>query len=1736
MTMGSKASVLALLVAAAGLTAGESARTPHTAGSFGAFAAIPEDRVDIEASGVLANGTFAAMDLRTVKALLGAGGEAVLKPPDGGSNRHGGTVHYRIAFREPVEVGSMFVRPLNGCADGWSFFCLAQGAEFPGNPAQTNDWIAISSVRMSDAYDCVLQAGVKTRAVLCVHRFGAAGKSGLSRWRIVAARVQNLTPLAIAQAEEFPRGTDPAVVTRGGEWVNTAPDDEGRIGTRPISSVAPLWFILSWPEPREFVGVRVKGSFSQYRLHAWTGPEDGNPAVSQPDQWRRLSGTVIESCESDRESEQFVAFPGTKTKALRLSVLETKPPNRQIVSISQFSAFADIGHAPAAVANTQEASFPPFQVAYTLGTGGVAALVIEDAAGRRIRNMFAQIEKTAGGHAEPWDLRDEDGNLVPPGQYRWRAICAPRLELIYQFTAYPNVEQHSPASTPWNRGPSDGWLANHGNQCAVCVVKDRVCIGAGGTEGGHAFIETDFNGAKLWGTHDGVNHLFSDGTMLFCQSGDRIRRWETADRTWRDVLALKPTLTRKGELVGRAAKDGQIWLAWWGEVPYLENAADVSDVDGDRCLPPTREIVRGAGDYGMDIYPRRDFLSLFRLGGHISGEPRTFIFIESTEGKGPKQFAMLVFTRPVPIGSLVFPRHEDASNIIFQASILKPGARMPPDPRRESDWTRVDLGGISAWNCVPLPPGAMTQALRLTFVREGEELLAEAESSDAGTGPGLDVERPDAGDADHSSVGAGPAATWKGRIEGMRLLRRRFRSALQDAVVRVNSGVYDAASGEWDAKRADPITPDRPGIFVMEWAEPRKIRGLAIKEIDGRRTEIDVFTGRKGEKVDIEGPNGWVHVASYEQPRRNFYQPDPGNNARARYLDGMVDFGREWETRAVRLRVVEQWSEKSGRPEGVREDRGGTKTDPCRCRIYGAVPLEYLGGEPPCDPLAVRRLCVYDGQTGRLLAEHPSEVRGPMAFHPSGGLFAVDGTGVVRVNIETAEKTPYVTDLEDARLLAFDRRGRLYVYDHGPDRRVVRVYDENGRFRNNIGRPGPRQAGPYEPTSFGELCAIAVDEEGEFLWAVYPHEDPRRVIKMRTDGTFVQDYLGNTHYGGGGVLDPWDKTRLWYKNVLFRVDWEQGIASVGALVSLAYHEASPWSDTAFRHSWRPIVCKGRTYLVSEGSVGSVYVYDEKSMTVRMASALGKASAFPYLKTPEVLKHLGGRPLGGFSFVWTDRNSDGCVKLEEVEFTPEEDPPAISRFCDDLTALSGNRRYEVAEFLADGSPLYRMVRMPFSAALRFSDGSYFRFANGFNEWLDASGRRRCSYRAGFGMDGLKIYPWSPGVVDLQFGISGHAVAHAGDLGEFFVVHANNGQMNIWTSDGFLAGNITRHMLDPEARGWPAEHGRGTRMDGLTLGQEHFHHYFCKTGEDDKYYIVAGHSWMSVIEVRGFDRFRRASGSFEVTPQALRDTAEWERAKARRAAYARPRVMHWRRKTEDWESAEPVASIPGMAALRACYDAAFLYLRWDLEENAGRLLENRGDDYRRCFKTGAAVDIQIGTDSSADPNRSGPAAGDLRIVVVPRPGKPFAVLYRPIAPGAAKDESWSTSTPAGGKVDFDQVTILQDAKVEVKAAGEHSMAYVVAAVPLNSLGWAPAPRVFYRADWGIMTTRDGFNTSGRWYWANTSATGVSDEPTEARLEPALWGYLLFEEDGSGPASPSLTPARTEVDEDIEELLEE
>lgn len=664
------------------------------------------------------------------------------------------------------------------------------------------------------------------------------------------------------------------------------------------------------------------------------------------------------------------------------------------------------------------------------------------------------------------------------------------------------------------------------------------------------------------------------------------------------------------------------------------------------------------------------------------------------------------------------------------------------------------------------------------------------------------------------------------------------------------------------------------------------------------------------------------------------------------------------------------------------------------------------------------------------------------------------------------------------------------------------------------------------------MTALAVDREGK-LWAVENSHSPKRIACFSPEGKFLREYLGPTQYGGGGVLDPGDTTRMFYGPLEFAIDWQTGATALKNLTS----------SGGIRPGEVPIRIDGRTYLVTrptgtyQQQCAVVHLYEKDRL--RPVAAIGRGDAFPPLTAPEFMRALGGKVPGDVQFIWTDASGDGVVQVEECRCEPLA-IGSLSDFDRGLNINAGATAFEVVRFLPNGAPEYAVKKYPLPVdprmdpVYRLFNGTFYRFGDGPKKpdaAFAADGTLLWSYAnegASVGPD-RSCGPLTPGQVVCQFGLAGHDVAGSGDLGEFFVMHTNFGGWNIWTADGLLAGQLFRDLRDPKRVSWSMrEHDRGMRLDDVTTGQEHFEGWFCRSAEDGRYYAVAGHNHASVVEVEGMDRFRRFGGEITVTEQdvararersadlvafnAAREPRVIDIQSVEAAAQARP----WSTLPVARQAADPLA--PDRAvSFQACHDRHNLYLRYDVR-GAGPF-KNTGNQWDRLFKSGACVDLMLGLGAAADPLRRAPEAGDKRVLVAPLAGKPTVVLYDAVVPGTKPADRWEAVSPVG-RTEFDRVRQIEKAAVSVApSSGGYS---VEVTLPLAEIGLVPKPGSRVKLDWGVLETDDeGSSVLARSYWSNTSTSTLADVPTEARLEPHLWGHAIFPgADTLGPKPPDAT----------------
>jgi hypothetical protein len=1640
-----------------------------------------------------------------------------------------------LAFAEPVAAASL----LSDWNVAWSPAGQA-AATGPGDKA----WQAVMPpANQFQPKLLPLPAGSAIASLRLGMPQGTRGPPARPTARLLAARLYNATPTAWINADSeytrYPAMGPPVsfparnLLTGSREWRNTGPDKDDRIPRPPVSDVHPSWVVVSWDESVRCRGLIAQGNVREFLLYAYTGPAGVNPSLAPDTQWRRLTVTPSSTVSQRKNTEEIkVAFSEIETRALRMLI--TRTTEGPVARLDGLTVVATLEGET--IPSPVERVVSGLPIPYAIESDGLVTLAITDASGRTIRNLMARRQRTAGEQRELWDLKDAAGALMQPGTYHFKGISHPPLVIRYLATPYPNVGNHSADNTPWENGHSGsgGWLADHSDDGAVATAGDNAYLGSACAEDGIALIETDLDGRKRWGRHnfiawtgpqrlaanrDGVYaHAWSTQSKEFPGGADFVWRVDRGTHETSTLLALPPTPERARGVRGMTAIDDRLLLAVMGEKNWLVNAISESDVDINQCVPRPRP--RGEKEK-HDPDPRRDFMRMFRITGTPPGQTRALASLGSERGPERRQHILLALQRPLPLGTLVFPM-PPPGEISVRFSTLKPGVAMPPDLNDEQLWETIPLDPKArGWAVLPLPPKTTTQALRISFTRGDDDDVADL----------LD------------EVGAsGTSGAWHGELEGMKILQRRFRSLLPEATIRFNSGSINAG-GEWDARRDRPLTADDPAIYAMEWAQPQPVRGLAIREIDAKRVEIDVFTGPETAAVDLADDTLWKPVAEFLPPRRYYYAPDENHNSEAHYLDGYVDFGPDITTRAVRLRMVEQWSTRADGRQGlygVRRDRGGLDLVPSRCHVYGVAPLQSISDahDQEEDPLGGQRLEIYDLRSGRLDRELPLSEGGPLATGPDGQVYAISGTRVVRLDLAEGNHTVVVEGLESPRALAVDADGRMFVFEAAPDLRVVRVYDQAGRLLRHLGTPGGFQVGAWDPTRFGNVTAMAIDARGQ-LWVAERQHEPKRTTIWNPDGSFRRELFGRTRYGGGGVVDPGNPNLLYYGPLEFELNPDTGLTRLRSLTWLGPGQAGE----------QPIYVEGRKYMVTRQSffrqsVGIVYRYDEGLL--RQAAAIGLADRFPPLAEPACRPLFAGKPLSDFQFIWSDLNANGAVDPEEVRLQPRR-IKAVTNFDPFLGVTGDGLAFEVARFLPSGVPVYEMRELPFAGSdvTRLLDGGFFEM--GVARGRDANGRTIWHYPTeGTGVHAFyKAGPLQPEQVVAEFSIIGHGRAPAGDLGEYLVTSSNTGAWHLWTADGLLADFIFLDQRDPRARRWnmPDRH-QGMVVENITTGQEHFWGAVTQAHDGRTFGVYRS---CNVFEIEGLDRFHRFQGTVTVTEDDVRRAFTSANASAAETAYREPRLMDCQLagstlvvdgSGSDWEAIPAAAQdlpAPFSATLKVARDAVNLYLLYQIG-NFGRF-ENSGEDMRQLFKTGACVDIMLGTDPQARGDRTVPVAGDQRLLFAMLGGRPTAVLYEAVVPeldGQAGDrfatEVFTTS--------FDRIRRIENARIAVQSQED---GYTVeAAIPLRELGLAAVDGELAKFDWGVLRgDPEGHSVMGRHYWSNQSTGIVSDVAAEAMLEPRLWGHLRFagrNAEPGKPPKPTLDAGGALPDTSLDALLKE
>jgi hypothetical protein len=834
---------------------------------------------------------------------------------------------------------------------------------------------------------------------------------------------------------------------------------------------------------------------------------------------------------------------------------------------------------------------------------------------------------------------------------------------------------------------------------------------------------------------------------------------------------------------------------------------------------------------------------------------------------------------------------------------------------------------------------------------------------------------------------------------------------------------------------------------------------------------------------------------------------------------------------------------------------------------------EYIGGLAARDGLLVvamthlDQLLFVDAKTKKFLGTAPLSAPRGLAFDAQKRFYALSGRKLVRFDfakwLPTSETSqlpaPEVlipeTRLEEPRQIAVDATGRIYISDWGNSHQV-KVFLPDGTLVRVIGKPGAPKAGPYDPLHLNHPDGMDVDSQGR-LWVTENDFQPKRVSVWSADGKLARTFYGPAEYGGGGKLDPEDRTRFYFHGMEFKLDWKKG---TDELVRV-FHRPDP-KDIELPSGYgsggvpeQPRYVGGRRYFANDhnsnptGGPGLAMVWQDVGGIARPVAALGRAQDWKLLKT-EPFKPLwpkGANPAGDYwqnatLFAWSDLNGDGHVQTNEVAF--QKAVVGSITVAPDLSFVASRvgtnvMRYAPQGFTKAGVPIYDLARGEILAtgaqgptssggdqALWHPDGwtvltTPCQPFSPYSLGAVFKGVPRWSYPSlwpGLHASHESPPPAFPGMVIGTTRLLGDFITPRGsDAGPLWCINGNQGNMYLFTADGLFVTEMFRDVRRGPTWSMPTAQ-RGMLLNELTLHDENFWPSITQT-RDGQVYLVDG-ARSSLVRVDGLESIRRLSETVltldaSILAQARAYFTDAEAAR-QQAQGRRPLQVSLRAAApvvdgilDDWPATAWVdIDKRGSAAyfdssskpydVRGAVAVANDRLYAAFRTADANLLRNTGEMPNALFKTGGALDLMIGADAAADPKRGKPVPGDARLLVTQVKGKPLAMLYRAVVPG--------TTDPVPFSSPWRTITLdrVEDVSAQVQLAGTNGNFEL--SIPLSALGLKAQPGQTISGDIGILRG-NGFQTVQRVYWANKASGITADVPSEAELTPRLWGRWEF-----------------------------
>ena len=972
--------------------------------------------------------------------------------------------------------------------------------------------------------------------------------------------------------------------------------------------------------------------------------------------------------------------------------------------------------------------------------------------------------------------------------------------------------------------------------------------------------------------------------------------------------------------------------------------------------------------------------------------------------------------------------------------------------------------------------------------------------------------------------------------------------------------IYNAGKPAWR-------TADDTGCWLTTHSAP-----TSITVVPGTRTAngkplvfMGAFVAEGGHGLQWLGEDGvklgGQHWVGGTWTGAQTLTADVGENAVGEHL---CYVGSVWEgelrltakTRAFRDAPV--FKQKLGDDPRIRENNPKAPKAPPRIEGFeGGDKIYVLGGiaagdgKLVCSMVRQNELLVVNIREGKIASRIALPNPRGLAFDNKGRLLALSGKLLVRFDTLSGKgKTVVSRGLQDPRHVAVDAKGNFLISDRG-DSHQVKMFSSAGKLLSAIGKPGAPAAGPYDPLHMNNPNELAVDTQNR-LWVAENSNHPRRVSVWTDQGKLVRTFYGPTEYGGGGVLDPRDRTRFYYKGMEFKLDWKSG---TDALVRV-FHLPDPLLGAHYGHyspdtPLYPAAQKNRRYFTScythipthGDDVAFIWLDGDKQ--ARLVGALGNAHSWRVLREaefrdrwPEGTKPEDQRPRhdATAAFTWTDANNDGRPQGSEVQFVKAHGKgvTVMNDLSFVISRFDGQNVRFPAAFNDAGLPRYDLTK-PQSLGLAgggppssggnqslTEPGGWTINTNASEPFSPYSlggkfkGEARWSYPSvwpGLHASHEAAVPDRPGMVVGHTRLLGGWVQ--GRAGPMFCINGNMGNMYLLTADGLFVSTLFHDIrLRPN---WAAPVAvRNMDVTDVSLHDENFWPSITQR-DDGRIFLVDG-ARTSLVRVDGLETLRRLDDqTITVTPGDLQRAREWfARVESRRqqqrgggilSVPLRKTAPKVDGKLDDWPATTDWAFIdrrgtsanfdsksrPYEVSAAVALTGTHLHAAWRTTEK--NLLNNSGQTPNALFKHGGCLDMMLAADPAAAPGRTLPAAGDQRLLITQVKGRIRAMLYRAKVPGTkdpvAFSSPWRTI----------RLDVVEDVSKHVTLATDKTGNFEIS-IPLTVMHWRPEPGKIYQADLGVLRGANG-QTTQRIYWSNKATAITADVPSEAELTPKLWG---------------------------------